>query len=403
MTKKKSGTSSSSATTTTSSNTNTASTNTTTTSTTTTLENKPSSFISFTDDFLEILGVKNVPKNELFNTLLKNFEETEDRSDKETLFLCICSVLSEEKNETTLNKNYENLISKIDKTEGEPKEVFKQYITLLNMIANPSLKAKVFTTVLQKMSSNDEYLHNINLVSFIENIEKVLDEWNITKNTDKQSIYLELGKVAEKLERNLEAFDLYMKYLKVGGDANEKKRLVKLFINNPLDKSLEELKEYDNDFFGSIISYIESENDQVPDSLIQKIKGVESNEQIVSRLLGDIRILKFLVNSATKLIASGSKGFVELKYNEIENLTNGLDVEMFVCELIGRNLLECKLNQLDQTIRIESVKCPAALMKHDWKGLEGIVAQWSTKLGAFLKSLNTPTNPQQFKTDLTKQ
>jgi len=193
---------------------------------------------------------------------------------------------------------------------------------------------------------------------------------------------------------------LAVKSVKIIGEAEDKKQLVALFVRHPLEKSVEELKEFEPELFGAVLSYLDGESTAIPDTLKQKISQYEPNEAAVKSLLRDFEILKFLVGCSAKL--TSTKTDLELKYSDIEKLANG-EVEFFVCELMERNLIECKMNQLDQTLVVQTVKCRGAIEKVDWKIVDNLVQSWTTKMTGVLASMNTPINPEQFKLDVTRQ
>lgn len=189
--------------------------------------------------------------------------------------------------------------------------------------------------------------------------------------------------------------------MKSSNEANEKQQLINLYIKYPLEKSAEELKEFEPELFGGVLTYLESDNDQVPEVLKQKLSQYEKNESVVASFLSELKILRFLVACSSKLLST--KKDIELNYSDIEKLAPNGEVEPFICELMGRNLIECKMNQLDQSVYVQSVKCRGAVHKCDWKNLESLVNVWTSKLTSVLTSLNSPVNPHQFKSEATRQ
>ncbi len=193
---------------------------------------------------------------------------------------------------------------------------------------------------------------------------------------------------------------MIIKCLKAGAEQNEKQELINIYIKYPFEKSAEELKEHEPELFGAVLAYLDMEEESVPETLKQKVAQYEKNEAAIAAFVEDLKILKFLVSCSVKLLTT--KKDIELKYSDIEKFASNNEVEVFVCDMMGRNLIECKMNQLDQTINVQSVKCRGAAHKSDWKNLESLVSAWTNKLSTVFGSLNTNANPQQFKTDVLK-
>ncbi|KAG2393399.1 hypothetical protein C9374_006930 [Naegleria lovaniensis] len=363
---------------------------------------KGSSFVLLNDSALDTLGLNKVNKTEQFTTVFKMVDETSDKNDRDTLFVYLFTLVSEEKNEAKQTQNYESVISKIQSLKDFTlQDVFKQLVSAFNIITNGNLKAKLFIHIIQQMQQHEDLSTSLNILPIAENIDSALNEWGISAKKDKQTIYLELANLCIKLSKINEAFDLLIKNLKSNNEANEKQQLINLYIKYPLEKSAEELKEFEPELFDGVLTYLESESEQVPEVLNQKLSQYEKNESVIASFLSELKILRFLVACSTKLLTT--KKDIELKYSDIEKLAPNAEVEPFICELMGRNLIECKMNQLDQSVYVQSVKCRGAVHKCDWKNLESLVNVWTSKLSSVLTSLNSPVNPHQFKSEATRQ
>ena len=198
-----------------------------------------------------------------------------------------------------------------------------------------------------------------------------------------------------------EAFDLIIKSLKSGAEESDKKELINLFIRNPFEKSAEELKEFEPELFGAVLSYLDQADEAVPETLKQKISQYEQTESVISQFVSDLKVLKFLVSCSVKILTS--KKDIELKYSDIEKLAPSGEVELFVCDMMGRNLIECKMNQLEQSITVQAINCRGAAHKQDWKNVETLVSVWSSKLATVLTTMTNEVNPQQFKNEVKQQ
>lgn len=140
--------------------------------------------------------------SEQFTTLLKMVEETSDKNDRDTLFVYLFTLVSEEKNEAKQIQNYESVISKIQSLKDFTRQdVFKQIVSAFNVITNGNLKAKLFIQIIQQMQQHEDLSTSLNILPIAENIDSALNEWGISSKKDKQTIYVELANLCIKLSK----------------------------------------------------------------------------------------------------------------------------------------------------------------------------------------------------------